>query len=152
MPDTVARFLRGRRYAVAGVSRSKGSAANAIFEKLRQAGFAAVPINPNMATFEGVRCFPDLTSVPGDVDGLVFAAHPRVAPVLVLQCREKGVDGVWFHRSFGRGSVSEEAVRLCGELGIPCLVGGCPLMYLRPVDIGHRCLRWWLSTRGRVPA
>jgi uncharacterized protein len=58
---------------------------------------------------------------------------------------------VWFHRSFGTGSVSGEAVRECNARRIQCIVGGCPLMYCEPVDLGHRCFRWWLRLRGRVP-
>jgi hypothetical protein len=24
-------------------------------------------------------------------------------------------------------------------------------MYCEPVDFGHRCMRWWLARRGRIP-
>jgi hypothetical protein len=58
---------------------------------------------------------------------------------------------VWFHRSFGTGSVSAEAVAVCRAHGIEPIVGGCPLMFCEPVDVGHRCMRWWLQWRGRVP-
>jgi len=34
VPDLVAEFLRGKRFAVAGVSRHSGQAANAIYRKL----------------------------------------------------------------------------------------------------------------------
>jgi hypothetical protein len=58
---------------------------------------------------------------------------------------------VWFHRSFGKGSVSEEAIRARAAEGIECIVGGCPLMFCDRVDVGHRYMRWWLQRRGRVP-
>jgi hypothetical protein len=61
------------------------------------------------------------------------------------------VKRVWFHRSFGDGSVSEEAVSECERLGIESIVGGCPLMFCDPVDIGHKCMRWWFQRSGRVP-
>jgi hypothetical protein len=32
-----------------------------------------------------------------------------------------------------------------------CIIGGCPLMFCDPVDVGHKCLRWWLQLQGRVP-
>ena len=59
-------------------------------------------------------------------------------------CSERGVGQVWFHRSFGQGSVSNEAVQECKTNGIKCIVGGCPLMYCEPIDFGHRCMRWLL--------
>ena len=151
IPDAVAEFLSGRRLAVAGVSRDSAQPANAIYRKLRDAAHEVFAINPNAAEVEGVRCYPDLASVPGGVNGVIVATHPAISLSVVRQSAECGVRRVWFHRSFGDGSVSEEAVRECGARGIECIVGGCPLMYCEPVDVGHRCMRWWLRWKGRVP-
>ena len=151
VPESVAEFLRGKRIAVAGVSRESGQAANAVFRKLRASGFEALPVNPSASELEGVRCYPDLGSIPGAIDGVVVATHPDVSTELVRQCSERGISRVWFHRSFGQGSVSEAAIRECEARGIQCIVGGCPLMYCAPVDFGHRCMRWWLQRQGRVP-
>ena len=144
-PEAVAEFLQGKRIAVAGVSRKSGRAGNAIHRKLARSGYEVFPINPNASAVEGVRCYPDVAAVPEPVDGVVIATHPRVSIEIVRQCAEHGVGRVWFHRSFGRGSVSEEAVRECGARGVNCIVGGCPLMFCEPVDIVHRCMRWWLQ-------
>jgi predicted CoA-binding protein len=151
IPGSVAEFLRGKRIAVAGVSRDPGQAANAILRKLRQGGYEALPINPHAAELEGARCYPDLASIHGAVDGLVIATHPTVALELVRQAGACGVQRVWFHRSFGTGSVSQAAVDEGQALGLRCLVGGCPLMYCEPVDPFHRCLGAWLRWRGRTP-
>ena len=151
VPDPVAEFLRGKRIAVAGVSREAGQAANAVYRKLRDAGYEALPVNPHASEVEGARCYPDLASIPGAIDGVVVATHPDVSVALVRQCGERGVPRVWLHRSFGQGSVSEAAIREAEARGIQCLVGGCPLMYCAPVDFGHRCMRWWLRRQGRVP-
>ncbi len=150
-PDAVAKFLSGKRLAVAGVSRQPNQAANAIFQKLVAGGYTVYPLNPHATQLEGVATYPDLASLPEPVDGIVVATHPDVAPEIVRQAADRGVRRLWFHRSFGRGSVSEAAVRLCGERGLECIVGGCPLMFVEPVDVGHRCMRWWLQRRGRVP-
>ena len=151
VPDLIAEFLRGKRFAVAGVSRQTGQAANAIYRKLRDSGFEVFPVNPNAAEVEGTRCYSDLRSIPGTLDGVLVATHPRVSVELVRQCGECGAGQVWFHRSFGQGSVSNEAVQECQTRGIKCIVGGCPLMYCEPIDFGHRCMRWWLRLQGRVP-
>ena len=152
VPESVAQFLAGTRIAVAGVSRNRGQAANAVYRKLKQSGYDVFPINPKASEVEGDRCHLDLMSVRGSVDGVVIATHPSVAVDLVRQCAEREVGRVWLHRSFGQGSVSDEAVAACRELGVECIVGGCPLMFCEPVDLGHRCMRWWLQRKGRVPA
>jgi predicted CoA-binding protein len=149
--DLIVEFLGGKRFAVAGVSRQTGQAANAIYHKLRSSGYEVFPVNPNAAEVEGTRCYSDLRSIPGKLDGVVVATHPSVSAQLVRQCSERGVGKVWFHRSFGQGSVSDNAIQECKTLGIKCIVGGCPLMYCEPIDIAHRCMRWWLRLQGRVP-
>lgn len=151
VPGPVADFLRGKRIVVAGVSRDPRQAANAVYRKLRDSGFETFPVNPNAAVVEDVRCYPDLAAISGAIDGVVIATHPTRSVELVRQCGELGVPRVWFHRSFGQGSVSEEAIRECEARGIECIVGGCPLMYCAPVDLGHRCMRWWLGRQARVP-
>lgn len=151
LPEPVAEFLAGKRFVVAGVSRNAAQPANAVFRKLHAAGYEVVPVNPNVADIEGVRCYPDVGSVPGPIDGAVIVTHPDVSAGVVRQCAERGVRRVWLHRSFGDGSVSDAALRESEALGIACIVGGCPLMYCRPVDLGHRCMRWVLRWQGRVP-
>jgi predicted CoA-binding protein len=151
VPSSVAEFLASRRIAVAGVSRTQG-VGNAVLRKLRDAGHEVVPINPHATELEGLPCYPDLESVPGELDAVVFASHPRFAAETVRQCAERGVRRIWFHRSFGEGSVADDAVRACRERGIEAIVGGCPLMYCEPVDLFHRCMCWWLRRGGRVPA
>ena len=150
-PESVDKFLSGKRFAVAGVSHDGKQPANAIFRKLRASGYQVVPVNPSAKSLEGPACYPDVRSVPGTIDGVVIATHPEVALDVVRHARERGVGHVWFHRSFGRGSVSDEAASLCRAAGMNCIVGGCPLMYCEPVDLGHRCMRWWLGRSGRVP-
>ena len=150
-PESVATFLRGRRIGVAGVSRQTSQAANAVFRKLRGAGYRVFPINPNASAVEGVTCYSDVGSVPGQLDGVVIATSPDISVQIVRQCRDHGVSRVWFHRSFGNGSVSKEAVRECDAHCIEYIVGGCPLMFCDPVDFGHKCMRWWLQRQGRVP-
>ena len=149
-PPLIADFLSQRRIAVAGVSRSSGQAANAIFRRLRGAGYDAVPVNPRSSEVEGTTCYPNLGAIPEPVDGVVVATPPDAALEVVVECAELGIPRVWFHRSFGDGSTSPEAVSACRDSGIACIVGGCPLMYCQPVDLAHRLLRWWLTRRGRI--
>jgi predicted CoA-binding protein len=135
-------FLALRRIAVAGVSRHADVAANAIYKRLRTAGYQVFPINPNAEEVEGDRCYPNLAAIPGGVDGVVIATHPGVTARLVRECSDLGIKRVWMHRAFGQGSVDTEAVRLCRELGLAVIPGSCPMMFCEPVDVGHRCIRW----------
>jgi predicted CoA-binding protein len=150
LPESVADFLRSRRIAVAGVSRGPGSAANAVYVKLRDCGYEVFPVNPKATQVEGAACYPDLASVPGSLDGVVVVTHPSVSADVVRQAARRGIPRVWLHRSF-QGSVSRAAVRECRKAGLSCIVGGCPLMYCEPVDAGHAWLCRVLGWFGRVP-
>jgi predicted CoA-binding protein len=151
LPPVVAEFLAGKRLAVAGVSRDSRQAANAIYRKLRASGYEVFAVNPRASEVEGARCYSDLETVPGPLDGLIVASPPATTLELVRQSADLGVSHIWFHRALGSGSVSAEAVRECKARGLACIVGGCPLMYCEPVDVFHRCLRWVLRWGGRVP-
>ena len=151
-PPQIVDFLAGKGFAVAGVSRNPQQPANTIFRRLRDTGYPVFPINPNAEEVEGTRCFPDLASIGQPVDRVVIVTHPRAALNVVRQCAEQGVRQVWFHRSFGPGSVSREAIAECEARGITHIDGGCPMMFCEPVDLAHRCVKWWLQRRGRVPA
>ena len=150
-PESIELFLRGKRIAVAGVSRNKHQPANAILERLSETGHEVFAVNPNASHAAGRSCYPDLAAIPGDLDGVVIATHPNVSLDIVRQCEERGVRRVWFHRSFGNGSISEDAIKAGPSAGIDAIVGGCPLMYCGGVDVAHRCFRWWLERTGRVP-
>lgn len=66
--------LTQKRIAVAGVSRnhSHHPVGNLIYQRSKRTRHDVFPVNPLMQTFEGARCYPDLTSSSGGVDGVVI--------------------------------------------------------------------------------
>ena len=151
LQDAVNDFLAQQRIAVAGVSRASDAAANLIYRRLRDADYDVFAVNPAATTVEGDPCFTDLASLPERPDGLVIATPPEAAPALVRACADLGIPRVWMHRSFGTGSVSDEATDLGQKLGLTVIPGACPMMFLDPVDGGHTCIRWMLKWTGGLP-
>ena len=150
LKESVDDFLAQKRIAVAGVSR-QDAAANAIYRKLRGAGYEVFATNPKAKELEGDPCYPDLKSIPGGVDCVMIATAPQATEAVVRECAELGIGRVWMHRSFGEGSVSDAAVAFCRENNIEVIPGGCPMMFCEPVDFGHKCIRWWLNLTGGLP-
>jgi len=147
-------FLAQRRIAVAGVSRDNGqsSASNLIYRRLKSTGHDVFAVNPHMQNFEGDRCYPDVRSIPGGVDGVVVVTRPETTARIVRDCNDAGVRRVWMHQSIGGGSsVSPEAVEYCRQHEISVIAGGCPMMYGDGVDFGHACMRWLLKLTGGLP-
>src|SRR5215218_5785844 len=149
--EAAAEFLDHRRIAVAGVSREGKLPANLIYRRLRENGYQVFAINPNAETVEGDPCYADVRSLPRAVDGVVVATTPEVAEQVVEECAAAGVDRVWLHRGLGPGSLSEDAVQYCHEHGVSVIPGGCPCMFGKTSDRGHRCMRAVLSATGKIP-
>jgi uncharacterized protein len=147
-------FLAQKRIAVAGVSRnnSQHPVGNVIYRRLKTTGHDVFAVNPQMRTFEGDRCYPDLQSIPGGVDGVMIITRPAITERIVRDCNDAGVPRVWMHQSLGKGSsVSPEAVEYCRQHGISVIAGACPMMYGHGADFGHTCMRWILRVTGRLP-
>jgi uncharacterized protein len=147
-------FLAQKRIAVAGVSRDNSGhpAANLIYERLKKTGHNVFPVNLHMQVFEGDRCYPNLQSIPGGVDGVVIVTRPGTTEQIVYGCTDAGVRRVWMHQSLGKGSsVSPKAVEFCRQHDISVIAGVCPMMYGDGVDFGHTCMRWFLKLTGGLP-
>ncbi len=155
MDQKVQDFLAQPRIAVAGVSRDKSRhpIGNLIYQKLKLDGHEVFAVNPHMQTFEGDRCYPDLRSIPGGVDGVVIITRPETTEALVRGCAEAGIPRVWMHQSFAKAqsSVAPDAVAYCEQQGISVIAGACPMMYGPNVDFGHTCMRWLLRLTGGLP-
>jgi len=151
LQEEVDDFLSQKRLAVAGVSRNGNEAANGIFRKLYDADYEGYSTNPKAEEVEGVPCYPDLKSIPEVIDGVVIATHPDITEQVVPDSVEIGVSHLWLHRSFGQGIVSDAAVEHAPESNITIIPGGCPMMFVEPVDIGHKCIRWFAGITGSLP-
>ncbi len=151
--EAAAQFLAAKRIAVTGVSREVGSqhGGNAVYRRLRSAGYEVFAINPNADTVEGDRCYHDLGDVPGGVDAVVIATSPAHADATMRRCHELGIGRVWMHQGIGAGSVSASAAAYGREHDMLVIDGACPLMFMPKADPGHRLMRCVGSWMGKVP-
>jgi predicted CoA-binding protein len=151
LKEAAENFLNLKTIAIAGVSSTKKDAANYIFEKLKNAGYQVYPVNPNATEINGLRCYPNLSALPQKPEGVVIATNPKVTPDVVKECAALGIRHAWIHRSIDNGSYSKEAQDFCKENDIDLIPGGCPMMYCKPVDFPHKCIKWVLNTMGKLP-
>lgn len=136
------RFLAGRRLAVVGVSRNPQDFSRAVMKELRAKGYEVVPVRPDQDEIDGLKTYPRVQAIPGEVDGAIVLTSPAVAEQIVRDCAEARIPRVWLHRGAGQGAVSEAAVALCREKGIEVVPGECPLMFVGgSVHDTHRAMR-----------
>lgn len=147
-------FLAQKRIAVAGVSRhnSHHPAGNLIYRRLKATGHEVFAVNPHIETFEGDRCYANVQSIPGGVDGVVVITRPEITERIVHDCSDAGVRRVWMHKSMAKGSsVSPQAVEYCRQHNMEVIAGACPMMFGPGVDFGHTCMRWMMKVSGGLP-
>lgn len=151
LKESAEHFLQLKNIAVAGVSSTKKDAANYIYEKLKKTGYHVFAINPNAGEIDGDPCYPNLTSVPEQIEGVVISTNPKVTLSVVQECATLGIKHAWIHKSLGGGSYSEEAENFCKANGINLIPAGCPMMFCKPVDFAHKCIKWALHATGKMP-
>jgi uncharacterized protein len=150
--EAASAFLANKRIAVTGVSRkAKGHGSNVVYKRLRDRGYDVFAVNPNADEVEGDVCYPDLASIPGGVDAVVIATRPDAAEATMRECADLGIENAWMHRSFGEGSVCDEATVYGREHGITVIDGGCPLMFEPTADVAHKVMRFVFTRTGKVP-
>lgn len=144
-------FLKQKNIAVAGMSRKpQGAVGNLVYKKFKNAGYNVFAINPNADEIEGEKCYRTLKSVPTKPDAVFISTHPDQSLDVVKDCAELGINKVWFHRSFGQGSYNQDAEKFCKEKGIDAIIYACPMMYVKPVDFGHKCIKFFMKIGGKL--
>jgi uncharacterized protein len=150
--EAATEFLTLKRVAVTGVSaHPSGHGSNVVYTRMRECGYEVFPVNPNQPVAEGDQTYPDLHAIPGGVDSVVIGTRPERAEATMREAIDLGITHVWMHRSYGSGSVSDEATALGREHGVTVIDGGCPLMYGQTSDGGHRAMCRVLTALGKVP-
>jgi uncharacterized protein len=126
--EAIKKFLAGKRFAVVGASQDRSKYGNKVLRVYQQNKLEAVPVNPNAAEVEGVKAYPDLTSVPGSIDGVSIITPPRVTEEVVRQALALGIKHIWMQP----GAESAQAVELANQAGANVITGGpCVLVALK---------------------
>jgi predicted CoA-binding protein len=117
----VENFVGQRKLAVVGVSRDTKKFGNAAYKSLKEKGYQVYPINRNVETIEGDRCYASLDVLPEKVDGVVIVVPPVETEKVVREAEAAGIKNVWMQQ----GAESDEAIRYCQEHGLSEVHGEC---------------------------
>jgi acyl-CoA synthetase (NDP forming) len=130
--------------AIVGVSERMDNPGTLFLRAFKDMGFEGglYPINPRHEEILGLRCYPDISSVPGGLDLVILAVPPVAVPGLVRECAASGV-GVCIINTAGFSETGrEEGTRL--EKEIVAARQGSSLRLVGPNCMGI------FSSRGRI--
>jgi acetyl coenzyme A synthetase (ADP forming)-like protein len=89
------RIMNPRSIAVIGASAEEGKIGYSVVRNILDGGYKGElhPINPRLAEIQGLKAYPAITDVPGDVDVAVFAIPAPAVAGALDQAGQKGVAG-----------------------------------------------------------
>ena len=118
MADLVERQLKeSKTIAVVGLSPNSDRDSNRVALYLQRVGYRVIPVNPMVEEVLGEKSYPDLKSIPEDIDidmVDVFRRSELVEPV-VDEAIELGVKFIWMQD----GVIHDESAKKAEEAGIP---------------------------------
>ncbi|MHB1126912.1 MAG: acetate--CoA ligase family protein [Bacillota bacterium] len=103
--------------AVIGASPNYMKPSGQPVSSLVESGYAGAiyPVNPNYEEIKGLKCYPDLTSIPGEVDMAIIAVGAALTLDALRSCMDKGVKGAVVLTS-GFGEVGGEGTEMQKEM------------------------------------
>lgn len=130
VPEIIDDFLSEGPWAVVGASTDREKYGNKVLRAYGQSGREAWPINPRADEIEGLKCYPDLASLPGTPRGISVITPPKITEDVVAEAARLGVKFVWMQP----GAQSERALQIAREKGIEAIGDGSCLL----VTVGYR--------------
>ena len=115
--------------AVVGMSRNPAKPAHTVPVHLSEHGFLVIPVNPSATEISGLKCYPTLTDIPGEVDIVnVFRPSKEALDVVkeaIKRHEDRGdIKCIWLQL----GIQNDDARKLAEAAGIKYVQDRC--MYI----------------------
>ncbi len=146
MNQAIQDFIQGKRIAVVGASRSGKKFGNTVCAELTQRGYQVFVVHPQAQEIDGQRCYPNLSALQGQVDGVVICVPPQQAGQVLRDAASAGIQNIWLQQ----GAQSPDVMAVAGELGVQPVTGKCILMYAPPVRSFHAWHRGFVKLFGQL--
>jgi len=103
--------------AVVGGSGDLKKPGGIVLENLKAGGFsgAVYPVNPGRREINGLKCYPDLISIPGQVDMAVLAVKSHLVLPTLKECSAREIRAAIIFSS-GFGEVNEAGLQVQGRI------------------------------------
>lgn len=110
-------MLNPKVVAAIGATDREGSVGHSVMKNLLLGRDRRTihPVNPNHESVMGLKCYADISKVPGHVDLAVIATPAKTVPGIVEECAKAGVDGV-IVISAGFREIGAEGAKLEDEI------------------------------------
>lgn len=108
--------------AIVGLSRSFHKDSQFVGRYLQNAGYTIIPVNPGADEILGNKAYPDLTSIPVEVDAVDVFLPPEILPKAVDQALQIRPKAIWLQLGTGKNPKQKEKA---DKAGIPLFENRC---------------------------
>lgn len=127
-PETIRRILAEcRTIAVVGLSSKYDRPSNGVASYMRNLGYEVIPVNPNETEVFGTTAYPDLATVPKDIDLVDIFRRSDEAGKVVDQAIAVGAKAIWMQE----GVIDREAAQRAADAGLMVVMDRCWLKEYR---------------------
>ena len=109
--------------AVVGLSGKRYRPSYGVADYMQRNGYRIVPVNPLEHEILGEKCYPDLESIPFDIEIVDIFRRSEFVPEIVEAAIRKGAKVIWMQE----GVVHEEAARRAEAAGLVVVMDRCIL-------------------------
>lgn len=112
--------------AVVGLSDKNEKASYQVAKYLQDCGYKIVPVNPALDTVLGEKSYPDLSSIPSEINIDVvdiFRRSEAVTPIVQEAVTRGGIGIIWMQE----GVINEEAAGIARTAGMDVIMDKCIL-------------------------
>jgi predicted CoA-binding protein len=110
-----------RTIAVVGLSDNPRRPSFGVAKYLVRAGLTVYPVNPSLATWQGLPAYPKLAEVPGHIDVVDVFRRQEHVPAIATEAVEVGAGALWMQL----GVLSEEAAEIAAAGGLDVVMDRC---------------------------
>ncbi|MEX1308788.1 MAG: CoA-binding protein [Candidatus Sulfomarinibacteraceae bacterium] len=121
--DITGLLERARTIAVVGCSPKPDRDSHRVAAYLQAAGYRVIPINPGADEILGVTAYPDLASIPGDIeiDIVDVFRRPEHIPAVVDAVLARGAKALWLQL----GCANPDAEKRASDAGLEVVSDRC---------------------------
>lgn len=122
--------------ASVGLSTNPEKDSYRVVSYLKEQGYRVIPVNPTATEILGAKAYPDLVSVPEQVDIVQVFRKPEDVPPVVDDAIRAGAKVVWMQE----GIVHEEAAQKARDAGLQVVMDACMRATHRRMMIGPKLM------------
>ncbi len=113
--------------AVVGASPKPWRDSGAIAEFLSRKGYKVFPVNPQYQEILGMKCYPDLKSIPEKIDLVDIFRKPEEVGPIIDEAIAVGAKSIWMQL----GVVNNDAAANAEKAGLSVVMDRCIAVELR---------------------